>query len=355
MPSRRSLLVGLAGSVVVAAGAGVGISAATGSAERGDGPARPYRGATGTVVRGDLEGSTTASGTLRFADGRPMQSARGGVVTEVPTPGSVRKFGDRLYAVDNVPVFLLRGDMPAWRELASGMADGPDVRQLEQSLRALGLFRGEPDQRFSPATTDAVRRWQKAVGLERTGRLPLGSVVFTAGDLRVGTVTAHVGDQVGPGTALFDTTSTTQVVDVSLKLADQQLAVVGRKVGLRLPGGTQTAGTISSVGTPTETDSPSGQKETVIPIVIVLDDPAAAAAFQEASVTVDVPSDRREDVLSVPVGALVAIDPDRFGIEVVERGGTTRPVPVTTGLFAGGRVEISGADVEEGQRVVVPR
>jgi hypothetical protein len=40
---------------------------------------------------------------------------------------------------------------------------------------------------------------------------------------------------------------------------------------------------------------------------------------------------------------------------VVERDGTTRKIPVTTGLFAGGQVEISGRDVEEGQRVVVPR
>jgi len=267
----------------------------------------------------------------------------------------VKKLGDRLYAVDNAGVFLLRGDVPAWRDLAAGMTDGPDVRQLEQSLRALGFFAGEPDEKFRSATADAIKKWQKAGGLERTGRVSFSSVVFTGGDLRVGTVPAHVGDQVGPGTGVFDTTSTTQVVDVNLKLADQQLAVVGRKVGLRLPGGTETTGTISSVGTPTESENASGQQETVIPMVVALDDPAAATAFQEASVTVDVPSDRREDVLSVPVGALVAIDPDQFGVEVVETDGTTRQVPVTTGLFAGGRVEISGEDVEEGQRVVVPR
>jgi multidrug efflux pump subunit AcrA (membrane-fusion protein) len=353
MPSRRRLLIGLAGAVVVAAGAG--ISAAAGGDERADDPTRAYRGPTDEVVRGDLEGSTTASGTLRFAEGRTIQSARGGIVTEAPTPGSVKKFGDRLYAVDTVPVFLLRGDVPAWRDIGAGMTDGPDVRQLEQSLRDLGFFTGNPDDRFRSATTDAIRKWQKAGGLERTGRVSFGSVVFTGGDLRVGTVTAHVGDQIGPGTGLFDTTSTTQVVDVNLKLADQQLAVVGRLVSLRLPGGTETTGTISSVGTPTENENANGQNETVIPMVVALDDPAAATAFQEASVTVDVPSDRRENVLSVPVGALVAIESDRFGVEVVEAGGATRKVPVTTGLFAGGRVEISGGDVAEGQKVVVPR
>jgi peptidoglycan hydrolase-like protein with peptidoglycan-binding domain len=351
MHRRRLFLIGVPVAVVAAAGTGF---AATRSGARVD-DTRAYAGPTGEVVRGDLEGSTTASGTLRFADARTMRSTRTGVVTELPTPGSVVPLGGRLYTVDNVPVFLLRGNVPAWRDLQSGMDKGPDVRQLEQSLRDLGFFTGEPDEKFSRSTVDAVKKWQKATGLERTGRLALGAVVFSGGDLRVGTVTANVGDQVAPGADLFATTSTVQVVDVSLDLADQQLAVVGRKVGLRLPGGTETTGTISSVGTPAEQENASGQQEMVVPLVVALDDPTVAAAFQEASVTVSVPSDRREDVLSVPVGALIAIDQDRFGVELVAADGTTRQVPVTTGLFSGGRVEIAGEGVRAGQRVVVPR
>ncbi|MEU6642687.1 peptidoglycan-binding domain-containing protein [Saccharomonospora sp. NPDC046836] len=314
-----------------------------------------FQGVTEQVVRGDLAENTTASGTLRFADSRTIQSARAGIMTGLPAPGTVVALGDRLYAIDNVPVFLLRGSMPAWRDFGSGMSDGPDVKQLEKSLRDLGHFTGEPDERFTWATAQAIMDWQQAGGLERTGELPLGSVVFASGDLRIGTVTAGIGDQVSPGGELFHTTGTKQIVNVELKLADQQLAVIGTPVVVRLPGGTETTGTITSVGTPTETDGSEGQKQTVIPIVIALDDPAAAAAFQEASVTVDVPSDRREDVLSVPVGALIAITPQRFGIEIVDADGTTRQVPVQTGLFAGGRVEISGEGVKAGQRVVVPQ
>ena len=40
---------------------------------------------------------------------------------------------------------------------------------------------------------------------------------------------------------------------------------------------------------------------------------------------------------------------------IVESDGTTRKVPVTVGLFAGGRVEVSGEGISEGQRVVVPQ
>ena len=67
------------------------------------------------------------------------------------------------------------------------------------------------------------------------------------------------------------------------------------------------------------------------------------------------PSEKRENVLSVPVGALVALSPEQFGVEVVQADNTTQRVPVTTGLFAAGRVEISGEGLAEGQRVVVPQ
>lgn len=352
---RRRLLLGLtAAIVVVAAGSGVGIAVAARSGGHGD-DAVTFQGASDDVVRGDLESSTNTSGTLRFADARTIQSAQGGVITAVPAPGSIVLLGGKLYAVDNVPVFLLRGGVPAWRDFGGGMSRGPDVRQLEESLRALGYFTKRPDDEFSGTTTDAIQRWQKASGLAVTGRLMLGSVLFSASDLRIGTVTAHVGDRTGPGGELFATTTTTRIVDAHLKLADQQLAVVGTKVGLDLPGGARTTGIVSSVGTPTEQPGSGEQKETVIPVVVTLDDPAAAGSLQEASVTVSVPSARRENVLSVPVGALLAISPEQFGVEVVEADGTTRKVPVTTGLFAGGRVEISGGGVEAGLRVVVPR
>lgn len=358
MPARRQAMLGLtAVAVAVATGAGFGIAGAVdgdpdGTQNRSS--ARTFDGTTDEIVRGDLEGSTTASGTLRFAGERTIQAAGSGIVTELPAPGSVVKLGGRLYAVDNVPVLLLRGGLPAWRTFESGMDDGPDVRQLERSLRELGHFSPEPDDEFDWYTRDAIEAWQDAAGLDETGALPLGSVVFADGAVRVGTHTATVGDRVGPGAALYSSTGTAQVVDIDLDLADQALAVKGKKVELRLPDGSATTGTISSVGTPTEKDSSGGGMETVVPIVVALDDPAAAKSFQEATVTADIPSERREDVLSVPVEALLALDARRFGVEVVDGDGRTRKVPVTTGLFTSGRVEVSGEGVAEGRRVVVP-
>ena len=64
-------------------------------------------------------------------------------------------------------------------------------------------------------------------------------------------------------------------------------------------------------------------------------------------------SESRSGVLSVP-WCLVALSADQFGVEVVDEAGSITRVPVTVGLFAGDRVEVSGDEIAEGQRVVVP-
>ena len=70
---------------------------------------------------------------------------------------------------------------------------------------------------------------------------------------------------------------------------------------------------------------------------------------------VKLPSETRKNVLYVPVTALISISADQFGVEIVAADGSTKQVPVKVGLFAGGHVEISGAGIAEGQRVVVPK
>jgi hypothetical protein len=171
--------------------------------------------------------------------------------------------------------------------------------------------------------------------------------------VRISATTGAIGDSVGVGTPVLTVSGLDKRVSVEMKLANQNLAQVDKKVTIGLPGGASTAGTVISVGVPTEKES-NGQKSVVIPVVITLDDPAAAGDLQQASVTVEFPSETREGVLSVPVEALLALTGDSFGVEIVNDDGTTTKTPVTTGLFAGGRVEISGEGVADGQEVVVP-
>jgi len=359
---RAFLAMGAAAILAVGAGAGAFASRSGPFAAKAKPTTSTFSGATDTVTKGDLQGQTSVSGTLRYSDSRKFKSGFEGVLIQVPASGAVLTQGDVLYRTGNETAYLMRGNLPAWRSFEAGMEDGEDIRQLETALRDLGYFDYEPDDHFSWATTSAILKWQKDLDLPRTGTLPLGRIVFTPGDLRVGTVTARVGDRIAADTELFDVTSTTQVVDANIKLSDQKLAVAGTAVTIKLPDAKKTAGKITSVGTPTEKSSGSGagsgsgeSKERVIPITVTLTDASATTNFQEVSVTVDLPSEKRTGVLSVPVGALLALSADQYGVEIVEAGGTTRKVPVTIGLFAGGRVEISGKDISEGQRVVVPQ
>jgi hypothetical protein len=50
---------------------------------------------------------------------------------------------------------------------------------------------------YSSATAAAVERWQKALGLQATGEIPLGGVVFEPGPIRVTSVTRSVGTSAG--------------------------------------------------------------------------------------------------------------------------------------------------------------
>ena len=94
------------------------------------------------------------------------------------------------------------GTVPAYRTLAKGVSNGPDVRQLNRNLKALGYDPydeiSELDH-FSTATARAIKRWQKSKGLAQTGKVELGRVVFAPSPQRVTKVDVALG-QDPPGT-----------------------------------------------------------------------------------------------------------------------------------------------------------
>ena len=77
-------------------------------------------------------------GTLTYrarSDGSPysvINQARG-TYTELPDDGDKVDCGDVLYRVDDDPVLLLCGTVPAYRDLRRG-DEGKDVRQLNRNL-----------------------------------------------------------------------------------------------------------------------------------------------------------------------------------------------------------------------------
>ncbi len=169
-----------------------------------------------------------------------------------------------------------------------------------------------------------------------------GPVHVAAHDASIGETLLAASAERG---SILDFSSPTKLVTVPLAVADQALAAVGRAVTITLPGDRQVAGNISEVG--------SVVKDGNIEVTIAIADQAALAGLEVASVDVDFVSEHRDDVLSVPIAALLARPAGGFAVELVEDGGT-RLVPVETGLFAAGRVEVSGEAIAAGARVSVP-
>jgi peptidoglycan hydrolase-like protein with peptidoglycan-binding domain len=311
--------------------------------------------ATAKVSRTDLVSRTDVDGTLGYAGQYDVVSQVQGTITDLSAEGSVVERGQALFRVDNRPVTLLYGDVPAWRRLAQGVDDGPDVRQLEQNLVALGFAietEVTVDEEFTSATAGAVRRWQKALGVEQTGAVEVGEAVFLPGPVRISELKARKGSPAGQGPVLA-ATGTSRIVSVDLEASRQSLAKVGDQVEVKLPDGRTTAGTIASVGTAAKTAGQGDNAEQVVTVTVTLDDPAATGTLDQAPVRVGIVSDSRKAVLAVPVNALLALAEGGYGVRVVGAGGS-RIVAVKTGLFAKGMVEVEGEGLAEGTDVEVP-
>ena len=104
---------------------------------------------------------------MRFADSHTVRSGFQGVVTQLPTAGAIIHSGESLYQVGDEPAYLFRGSVPAWRAFESGMSNGEDITQLQTALGEMGHMQAEPDGNFGWRTIQAVRSWQKAMGLEK--------------------------------------------------------------------------------------------------------------------------------------------------------------------------------------------
>jgi peptidoglycan hydrolase-like protein with peptidoglycan-binding domain len=355
--SRRIVLplggAALVGAVVAVAWAAAGGGAAAEGTDNSLGSA-----STATVERRDLVEHETLSGTLGYADPRSVYAAGQGVVTALRQAGATVTRGHALYWVDGDPVTLLYGSTPLWRRLDPRSTDGPDIRQLERNLVALGYGSNlDVDDDWTAATTAAVKDWQEDLGVPETGVIEPGRVVFLPGQRRIGELKTQVGAALQPGAEVMETTSTSRSVSVDLDADLQSLVRVGEKVEVELPDGGSVDGRVTKIGkvAETEVDPQTGQaSDPTIALTIALAPNARVGSFDEAPVDVLVTQDQANGVLAVPVSALLALAEGGYAVEAVSTGGRTQLVKVETGMFADGYVEVRGGGLRQGMMVVVP-
>ncbi|MEC4016818.1 peptidoglycan-binding protein [Streptomyces sp. H27-D2] len=351
MKRRRVVIAAVV--ILAVAGGGVAVTALAAPDKQGVRRDSGLPPATAPLQRGDLSDSTQAEGTLGYAKERKLNAGAAGMLTWVSGSGSTAGRDDRLYEVDGKPVRLMYGTAPMYRTLKTG-DKGDDVEQLEANLRDLG-YGGwlTVDGTYTSGTADAVKRWQKAHDLPQTGRTGMDQIAFSSGPVRIKATGAAVGDQVAPGNPVLTTTGSQRVVQFALDVAEGKLAKTGTKVTVSLPDGSTARGKVSAVGKTAKPGSDPQDKTPKINITVAFDDPAEVKGFDQSPVTVNLTGETREDVLSVPVNALLALPGGGFGLQVVAHG-KAREVKVELGIFGQGRVEVTGSGLRAGMKVGVP-
>ncbi|EIV96113.1 peptidoglycan-binding protein [Frankia sp. QA3] len=356
MAGRRAFAVGWAAAVVAAvialvaalvAGSGPGGSTAAGAGSASAVTTVPAQ------VR-DLARTMTLDGVIAHPDLRDLATPKVGTITGLPQVGDELGSGKVLMRVDDRPVILLAGKIPAWRDLGPGAADGDDVAELEQALLALGHGTPSatfPDRRWGAATTRAVEELQAATGAVVDGVLSLGEVVFVVGDIHIAKVAGHLGGPSGPDQAVMTVSSTARTVLVDLDPLDRDLVVRGAPAQVELPGGERVPGTIQSVTTTLELNADNKQ---VFKARIALTTPDAGQGLDLAPVTVHYTSVVVKHVLAVPAAAIIGIPGGRYAVQIVDADGTRRRAIVTPGAWGDGYVQVTGA-VRAGDQVEVPR
>lgn len=360
-PRRRGRGVLLVSALALLAAAGAGAAVLL---HEKDGPApasAATRTATATVTRTDLVQTQRVDGTLGYDGHYTVAGSGRAIVTWLPDVGTTLERGDRAYAVGGVDVPLFYGGTPLYRELSEGVPDGPDVRVLKRNLKKLGHGdRLADDDHYSSGTADAVRDWQEDLGHEETGTVSPGDALVEPGSVRVTETRGIIG---APAEGeLLALSGTERVVTVAMPVAQQQLAREGAAVRVRLPGGTTTDGKVTDVGTVADAPAADGRqggtadrddatRNATIAVRVSLTRPEDVGSLDGAPVSVDFTSDRREDVLAVPVPALLALAEGGYAVETPQG----RLVRVRLGAFAQGKVEVSGDGITEGMRVEVPR
>ena len=366
--------VAVPAALVAAAVAGAVVTVAVGGGSAAPAAVAPPRVGTATVLRTDLATTLLTGGTLGYAPARPVINQLTGTYTWLPAAGTTIRAGRALYRVDNQSVILMTGRTPAWRPFGLGMTDGPDVAELQANLIALGYASGllaAPTGRFDLLTDDAVQRWQAANGYLVTGQITLGQLVFLPAAVRVGALAVAPGQQAAPGNAPYQVTTARRTVSVPLT-PDLPPVPVGEKVSIVLPSNATTPGRVTAIGPaplPAGSGSPgsgsgsgsgfgspgSGASQTAASMLLTVtpDRPGATGSGPDVPVQVKIPVQSVRDVLAVPVSALLALAGGGYGLELVTPSGAHHLVGVTTGIFAAGRVQVSGAGIVAGTKVVV--
>ena len=177
----------------------------------------------------------------------------------------------------------------------------------------------------------------------------------------VGSYITSEGSAVAANSQMYNISSIGVEVVFQIDASDQDMVSVGDSVEVELPSEERIKATISYID-PVVTQ---GQNGDFIEVKLDISSSEGIKVYDQAPVDVFVTSEVSQDVLYVPVNALIALAEGGYALEVYNgesevgvfegvSGVDTTYVGVEIGVFTDGFVEVSG-NISEGMIVVVPR
>jgi hypothetical protein len=346
------------------------------------------------VERTDLSLTAKMAGTLGYGATQTVTGAGEGVITSLPSPGTVLGRGDEAARVDDQPVIVFYGRTPLFRDLDRVGLVGRDVKVVADNLAALGYDIGSQPRvgrvitaaagpAASPAASPnsdrkgdaappkaagrakvragdrvltrpllaAIATWRDRSGM-RSDVLRAADVLVLPGKVRVLSQAGKVG---GSGTGpLLTVASSRKSVTVRAESRDLSSVHLNQKVRITLPSQKVVGGVVRSISTTAKEQENEGAADDhtlTQDVAVSVDDGAAIEHLDSASVTVEFPTQTKKGVLAVPVNALIAPIGGGYALQPAEGP----LIAVNTGLFADGMVEVSGPGVSEGLPVVAAR
>jgi Putative peptidoglycan binding domain len=304
--------------------------------------------------------------------------------------------GEQLAELDGEPLFVLAGPVPAWRDLVPGES-GPDVAELQNALRSLGLYDGgDTAGYFGAATLDAVAAYYEHLGYTppASGGVPAADVVFlpslpatvvgvngaagqqpgqpflelaARGSLALtGELPPAYAGQVKPGlsVSIYDAVTGIHATGTVAGLGTATATVpggtvvdVGSGAASAASGSSASSGSSAGSGSSGSSGSSGGSGAvTFIPLSVRSSQPLAAATNGD-NVLVTVQTGQTEGpVLTVPVAAIVTSASGTTYVTVAGARGAQTRVPVAPGIAENGYVQVTPARpgaLAAGDQVVV--
>lgn len=215
-------------------------------------------------------------------------------------------------------------------------------------LNDAGYLDFEPDGRFGLATEVALREWQENHGAkDADGVLRLVDTAVRDWPARVGLVEVELGDFVDAGAELVTLTSQVAAVSFDLVPSDRLRVAEGDPVRVDVSAtGEEAVGVLAEVAV----DPVDREGSLFYPAVVAVDGELAVPEGTQVRVAIVI--ERAEDVLAVPVAAVVSDVSGDPAVRVARDDGQVETTPVELGMSEGAWVEVVSG-LSSGELVIV--